>query len=89
MHALTCFSYHAKCSKLYCAFLFMQWRFMWRLGPRPEQTEFAELNAEPVVPAAFRDTWAEVMDGWGSKMLGAIHTVSEMIARGASGKNCQ
>ena len=28
-----------------------KWRFMWRLGDRPRQTRFAELNAEPVVPA--------------------------------------
>ena len=28
-----------------------KWRFFWRLGPRPERTQFAELNAEPVIPA--------------------------------------
>lgn len=28
-----------------------KWRFMWRLGPRPATTAFAELNADPVVPA--------------------------------------
>lgn len=28
-----------------------KWRFMWRLGDRPAQTQFAELNAEPVIPA--------------------------------------
>ena len=28
-----------------------KWRFFWRLGPRPQRTDFAELNAEPVVPA--------------------------------------
>lgn len=27
-----------------------KWRFFWRLGPRPEHTQFAELNAEPVIP---------------------------------------
>jgi hypothetical protein len=28
-----------------------KWRFMWRIGPRPTTTAFAELNADPVVPA--------------------------------------
>lgn len=28
-----------------------KWRFMWRLGPRPDVTQFRELNAAPVLPA--------------------------------------
>ena len=28
-----------------------KWRFFWRLGPRPAHTQFAELNAAPVIPA--------------------------------------
>lgn len=28
-----------------------KWRYFWRIGDRPAATEFAELNAEPVVPA--------------------------------------
>ena len=28
-----------------------KWRFMWRIGPRPTSTAFAELNASPVLPA--------------------------------------
>lgn len=31
-----------------------KWRFFWRLGPRPAQTKFAELNAEPVIPQGGR-----------------------------------
>lgn len=34
-------------------------RFFWRLGPRPEASEFAELNAPPVLPAGFPQ-WADV-----------------------------
>ena len=34
-----------------------KWRFFWRLGPRPEQTHFAELNAEPVIPAGKLSRW--------------------------------
>lgn len=28
-----------------------KWRFFWRVGPRPQQTQFPELNADPVIPA--------------------------------------
>ena len=28
-----------------------KWRYMWRIGKRPAETQFQELNAEPVVPA--------------------------------------
>lgn len=59
----------------------VKWRFFWRLGERPRDTRFPELNAEPVVPAAFPE-WRGVMDGWGGKMLGAVATVAEMAARG-------
>ncbi|KAL4430971.1 hypothetical protein ABPG75_006227 [Micractinium tetrahymenae] len=59
----------------------VKWRFFWRLGERPRDTRYPELNAEPVVPAAFPE-WREVMDGWGGKMLGAVATVAEMAARG-------
>ena len=31
-----------------------KWRFFWRLGPRPSETKFAELNAEPVIPQGGR-----------------------------------
>lgn len=43
-----------------------QWRFFWRLGERPRDTRYPELNAEPVVPAAFPE-WRQVMDGWGGE----------------------
>ena len=60
-----------------------KWRFFWRVGPRPapDKTRYAELNAPPVVPAAFPE-WAETMDGWGFKMLAAIEAVAEAAARG-------
>lgn len=46
----------------------LQWRFFWRLedADRPRSTQFPDLNAEPVVPAAFPE-WRQVMDGWGGK----------------------
>lgn len=56
-------------------------RFFWRVGPRPKDTKFQELNAEPVVPADFPQ-WETIMDMWGSKMLEAVHQVVEMAAKG-------
>ncbi|CAK4618431.1 hypothetical protein LEN26_001382 [Aphanomyces euteiches] len=56
-------------------------RFFWRMGPRPEKTQFTELNAEPVIPAAFPE-WEEVMNMWGNKMLDAIHEIVQMAAIG-------
>ncbi|EFN59425.1 hypothetical protein CHLNCDRAFT_19374 [Chlorella variabilis] len=58
-----------------------KWRFFHRLGDRPAATQYPELNAEPVLPAAFPE-WRQVMDGWGGKLLGAVATVAEMAARG-------
>jgi isopenicillin N synthase-like dioxygenase len=59
-----------------------KWRFFWRVGERPKHfTRFAELNAEPVIPAAFPE-WSSVMDSWGYKLLDSCHTVSEMLALG-------
>ncbi|DBB09053.1 TPA: hypothetical protein ACH3X3_007676 [Trebouxia sp. C0006] len=58
-----------------------KWRYMWRIGERPAQTQYTELNAEPVVPADFPE-WAEVMTTWGDKMLAAVHTVAQMSAVG-------
>lgn len=56
-------------------------RFFWRIGERPAQTAFAELNAPAVIPAAFPQ-WSDVMNGWGSSMMNAIHAVAEMAALG-------
>jgi hypothetical protein len=28
----------------------VKWRFFWRVGDRPQQTQYPELNAAPVVP---------------------------------------
>ncbi|XP_077210389.1 uncharacterized protein LOC143845866 [Tasmannia lanceolata] len=58
-----------------------KWRYMWRVGPRPLNTRFQELNSEPVVPEGFPE-WIENMDSWGSKMISAIEAVAEMAAIG-------
>ena len=28
----------------------VKWRFMWRIGDRPQQTRFAELNSPAIIP---------------------------------------
>ncbi|GLC43943.1 hypothetical protein PLESTB_000212400 [Pleodorina starrii] len=59
----------------------LKWRYMWRVGQRPQSTNFPELNAEPVVPGAFPE-WSSVMDGWGAALLGAATSVAGLLARG-------
>ena len=58
-----------------------KWRFFWRIGERPPQTDFNHLNAPQVIPAAFPD-WSEKMDAWGNLMLAACETAAEMAAHG-------
>ncbi|KAJ4979045.1 hypothetical protein NE237_009825 [Protea cynaroides] len=58
-----------------------KWRYMWRVGPRPSNTHFKELNSEPVIPEGFPE-WKETMDSWGYKMISAIEVVAEMAAIG-------
>jgi isopenicillin N synthase-like dioxygenase len=60
----------------------VKWRYFWRVGERPKETRFTELNAEPVIPSAFTDCWQQVMDAWGNKMMAAVGTVAEMAAIG-------
>lgn len=57
-------------------------RFFWRIGERPEKTEFNQLNAEAVIPKAFEDRWTNTMNKWGGLILETVKTVSEMAAIG-------
>lgn len=59
-----------------------KWRFLWRIGPRPKQTEFPEMNADPVVPEQLSESWADVMDTWGEKLRASAETVAQMLAIG-------
>ncbi|CAE7883763.1 phqC [Symbiodinium sp. KB8] len=58
-----------------------KWRFFWRIGERPEKTEFGELNADAVVPAEIPE-WTDVMNNWGNKLLQCVTNVAEMAALG-------
>eukprot|EP01024_Parvocaulis_polyphysoides_P001846 TRINITY_DN10530_c0_g2_i1.p1 TRINITY_DN10530_c0_g2~~TRINITY_DN10530_c0_g2_i1.p1 ORF type:complete len:409 (-),score=35.77 TRINITY_DN10530_c0_g2_i1:999-2063(-) len=58
-----------------------KWRYMWKLGDRPENTDFCELHPDPVIPEGFPE-WREVMDTWGNKLRDACASVSELLAIG-------
>jgi len=58
-----------------------KWRYFWRIGERPQNTKFPELNAPPVIPTNFPH-WTDVMNKWGSLMMASIATVAEMVAIG-------
>jgi isopenicillin N synthase-like dioxygenase len=56
-------------------------RFFWRIGARPAHTEFKQMAADPVIPAAFPE-WTKVMDTWGNLIMATVGTVAEMAAVG-------
>ncbi|KAJ3025435.1 hypothetical protein HDV00_012716 [Rhizophlyctis rosea] len=58
-----------------------KWRFFWRIGEQPKTTQYAQLNADPVIPSGFPQ-WSETMNSWGTRMHDAISTLSEMLAIG-------
>lgn len=58
-----------------------KWRFFWRTGPQPAETEFPSQNLDPVIPPEFPE-WTRVMDMWGGKMTDALFSLAEMIAIG-------
>jgi len=59
----------------------LKWRFFWRMGELPKVTKFPILNPDPVLPAAFPE-WGEKMNKWGSLLMAAVTSVSEMLALG-------
>ncbi|KAI8821462.1 uncharacterized protein EV422DRAFT_528212 [Fimicolochytrium jonesii] len=58
-----------------------KWRFFWRIGEAPKETQFQRLNASPVMPAAFPQ-WETVMNTWGYLMHDAVSVLAEMLAIG-------
>mmetsp|Transcript_32537 Transcript_32537/g.52426 ORF Transcript_32537/g.52426 Transcript_32537/m.52426 type:complete len:378 (-) Transcript_32537:81-1214(-) len=58
-----------------------KWRYFWRIGERPQQTEFKQLNVSNVVPKKIPD-FTERMDRWGNLMMNTVRTVSQMAAEG-------
>jgi isopenicillin N synthase-like dioxygenase len=58
-----------------------KWRFFWRIGDRPKDSKFKELNADQVYPENIKD-WGLKMDNWGNKMYNSVNVLSEMMAIG-------
>ena len=58
-----------------------KWRFFWRIGPMPKETQFPDLHSEAVIPPEIPE-WKSVMDMWGTKMLNALFALAEMTAVG-------
>lgn len=58
-----------------------KWRFLARFGPRPENTKFPELNADPVIPRNF-PVWDTLINLWGEDCLQVGEHVLTMIATG-------
>ncbi|KAJ9082530.1 hypothetical protein DSO57_1003690 [Entomophthora muscae] len=52
-----------------------------KMGKAPEKTSFADLNAAPVLPAAFPE-WEAIMNSWGTRMHDAVTGISQMLAVG-------
>lgn len=51
------------------------------MGNPPNETKFAQLNADPVIPAAFPH-WKDEMNSWGGKLHDAVEIVAQMLAVG-------
>ncbi|CAG8544030.1 9628_t:CDS:1 [Acaulospora morrowiae] len=60
----------------------VKWRFSWNIGEIPKETKFPKLNAEPVIPESFKDTWSNIMNQWGNQMHRAITDIARMAAVG-------
>mmetsp|Transcript_414 Transcript_414/g.686 ORF Transcript_414/g.686 Transcript_414/m.686 type:complete len:359 (-) Transcript_414:282-1358(-) len=58
-----------------------KWRYFWRIGPRPEQTEFKQLNVSNVIPKKI-EGFETRMETWGNLIMSTVRTVSEMAAEG-------
>lgn len=56
-------------------------RYMWRIGPRPNETAFREFNSAPVVPDGFPE-WEDTLNSWGEKLMATISTVAELLGYG-------
>ncbi|CAG8592670.1 2136_t:CDS:2 [Acaulospora colombiana] len=60
----------------------VKWRFSWNIGKIPKETKFPQLNAESVIPEAFKDVWSTTMNKWGNQMHRAVIDISRMASVG-------
>lgn len=57
-------------------------RFMDPVGPRPEESEFPELDYLPRITPTEIENWTELSDAWGNAMGSAVDTTMELLAIG-------
>lgn len=56
-----------------------KYRYMWKLGDIPTNTNFSDVNSNHVIPKNFPE-WKDKMDKWGNQMLSTVKTVTELLA---------
>lgn len=56
-----------------------KYRYMWKLGDIPKDTNFSDVNSHHVIPQNFPD-WEQKMNKWGNQMLSTVKTVTELLA---------
>jgi len=60
-----------------------KWRYFWRIGDPPSETNYPELNSKQVIPDPSKfPEWEKNMNSWGNAMINALYTISEMLAVG-------
>jgi isopenicillin N synthase-like dioxygenase len=57
-------------------------RFMDPCGPRPEESEFPELDYLPRIVPTEIENWSELSDAWDNAMGSTVDTVMELLALG-------
>lgn len=58
-----------------------KWRYFWRIGPRPKETAFKQLNIGNVIPEAIPG-FEKCMETWGTLIIETVRTASQMAALG-------
>jgi len=56
-----------------------KYRYMWKLGEIPKNTDFSDVNSHHVIPENFSD-WEFKMNKWGNQMLSTVKSVVELLA---------
>lgn len=56
-----------------------KYRYMWKLGEVPPETNFSDVNSHHVIPENFPE-WENNMNNWGNQMLATVKTVTELLA---------
>lgn len=58
-----------------------KWRYLWRIGDRDPNAKKSAVEPERVAPNDFPE-FTKIVDKWGSQLLQAVHSVSQMLEIG-------